>query len=1387
MHRILPLFLLFVSLISSSHSADPISPPKDRLSPSGYAGTLILVGGPLTKAEVKLFEPKGKDVVNVGILAFGKSDGEALKKVFSEYKGNRVEVWKIPDAKTGEKLVTDDAFKNFNFLVLDAEGDSVQLLKEFFDTKIITTLKEYRAKGNAILAVGEINFLCGEYVFVKNEPLKGFGFLPGMIVQEEANAKSLEKTPGYVGVSVPKGTTIGFHGRVIMSLSEKSPSLVFAEGNAREAKTIEVKKEAYQDYNEARRVALSRASTEIYPPKKVPDPEVKKGSLVIVGGAGLPDEISKRFVELGGGEKGVFVVLPISMPDPIPPEPAGYLRKHGAKNITVINARELKDVEDPKNIEILKKATAIWFGGGRQWRFIDSYEGTKLEPLFHDVLKRGGVIGGSSAGATIQGDYLVRGAPGGPDKMMCEGYEKSFAFLPGVAIDQHFSARKRQPDMTALMKVYPQFLGIGLDEATAIVVQGCEAEVMGRGEVFFYDRRKPVEEGKPDYETLKAGGKYDLKARKITQQPPKKDPPKKEPEPKDPPKKDNPKPDNLKPVLDALPARNIGPANMSGRIPEIAVDEKNPKVIYIAAANGGVWKTTNGGEKWEPIFDNEATLNIGAIAIAPSDSNTIYVGTGEANPRNSVTSGRGVYKSIDGGKKWQYLGLKETHHIGRIVVDPKDANIVYIAALGHLWGPNKERGLYKSTDGGKTWEQSKYLDEKTGFIDLAMDPEDPKILYATAYPVLRDAFSGGAPKEQHGPLGGIYQTLDAGKTWQKLDKGLPNGSYGRCGISVYRKNPKVVYAVIQTDKTTGLTDNTGQVQKPNEGDIDKGGIFRSEDKGKTWKKLNDLVPRPFYYGQIRVDPSDDKRIYVLGVAFHVSNDGGTTFANPQTGMHPDHHAMWINPSDSNHAIVGNDGGLYITKDRGKIWTAQRGLSIAQFYGVAVDTRTAYRVYGGLQDNGSWGGYSITDKSLGITLADWTRVLSADGFQAAVDPTDPDTVYVESQYGGLSRINMVGPKGPTAKRIKPVTPKGETPKRFNWNSPILLSSHDPKTIYYAANVVFKSTDRGDNWTIISPDLTRYKMGAPASWHTITAIAESPKNAEVLYAGCDDGNLHLSKDGGKTWIDITKKIKDLPLDRHINKIECDPFEVGTVYVTTNRYRNDDLKPYLFKSTDYGETWQSLTKGLPEDNPLYVVRVSTRNPKVLFLGSEQGLYVSINGGADWVKMTNKLPPALPVHDLVIHPHQRDLVLATHGRGIYILEVGPIEELAKSLEKDGYLYQPRTALSYSVRNIESTNPSAYRGENPATGISIRYHINKKDDKQSVQIRVDNQQGKTLISWKKDAQLGFNQFAWDLTTGDPKVALRPGEYKLILEYGNVKDIRPLKIEELPKREATEE
>ena len=826
-------------------------------------------------------------------------------------------------------------------------------------------------------------------------------------------------------------------------------------------------------------------------------------------------------------------------------------------------------------------------------------------------------------------------------------------------------------------------------------------------------------------------------------------------------------------LVNALPARCIGPANMGGRITDLDVVESDPKTIYIAAATGGVWKTSDAGKTWAPIFDDASTLCIGDVTIAPSNPDIVWVGTGEANPRNSVSWGDGVFKSTDAGKTWKNMGLKETQHIGRIVIHPKNPDIVYVAALGHIWGANKERGIYKTTDGGATWDLCHFLDNDTGFIDLIMDPADVGTLYACAYCCRRDGFSGGNPRTQFGDKAGIYKTADAGKTWTKLAEGLPTRPIGRCGVAVYRKDPNIVYAVVQTDRTSTITPKTPP-KMPMLGSVEVGGIFRSEDKGKTWKKLNDLCPRPFYYGQIRIDPTNDKRVYVLGVQFHVSDDGGVTFTN-RTGMHSDHHALWINPKDSNQLVVGNDGGLYFSHNKAQNFEAIRGMAIAQFYGVAVDMRTPYRVYGGLQDNGSWGGVSATTSTEGITLADWRRISGADGFQCAVDPDDPFTVYSETQYGGLLRNNVRGKGGST--RIKPSAGEGQPTYRFNWNSPIVLSSHDSKTIYFAGNHVFKSTNQGNRWEKISPDLTNGRPGpSQVSGHTIHALAESPKKAGLLYAGTDDGNLHVSKDDGKSWTNLTEKLPG-PKERTIGRIECSAHDEGTAFVTIDRHRNDDRRPYLFKTTDHGATWKSLTANLPDGAMVNVIRQSSKNADLLFVGTENGLFASLDGGAKWHRINRSgLPGVVPVDDLVIHPRDRDLVIGTHGRAIWVMDVKPLEELdAKLLQKQAHLFSIKPALAFEAKTPDEPSRS-FLGKNPPFGAVIHFHLKET---MAATITINDEKGKKLRKLEGKKQAGMQSVVWDLRVEGSMALVSPGEYTATLKVGNQELTQQVKVEAL--------
>lgn len=820
-------------------------------------------------------------------------------------------------------------------------------------------------------------------------------------------------------------------------------------------------------------------------------------------------------------------------------------------------------------------------------------------------------------------------------------------------------------------------------------------------------------------------------------------------------------------LLAALPARPLGPATMGGRIVDLDVVESDPRIQYVAAASGGVWKSTDGGDSWKPVFDQQSTLCIGDVTIAPSNPEIVWVGTGEANARNSVSWGDGVYKSTDAGKTWQNMGLRDSHHIGRIAIHPTNPDIVYVAALGHLWGPNKERGLYKTADGGKTWNPVKFINEDTGFIDVVLDPSDPELVYAAAYQVRRDGFSGGNPQTHCGPGSGLFRSSDGGKTWEKMKNGLPDRPLGRCGITVYRKDPRIVYAVIATDRTLTLV---RQPSLRSNGPSELGGVFRSEDKGKTWTKLNDLCPRPFYYGKIRLDPNDDRRVYLLGIALHISDDGGRTFTSAGQGVHPDHHGLWINPKDSNQLVLGNDGGLYVSKDRGRTWEARRGLTISQFYSVAVDMRQPYRVYGGLQDNGSWGGPSATDRTDGITIADWKRIGTGDGFQCLVDPTDANTAYYESQYGGIHRVDLDRRQ---ARRIKPAARRGQPEYRFNWNSPMLLSPHDPKTIYYGGNHLFRSRDRGDRWDAISPDLSRGKPGpSDSTGHTLTTIAESPLKAGLLYAGTDDGNLFVTPDGGKTWTDLTDRLPGMPRDRWITRVECSHHAEGKAYVAINRYRNDDRKPYLFRTTDHGATWTPLASNLPVHAPVHVVRESSRNKNLLFAGTEFGLFASLDGGQRWQPITQGLPAAVTVHDLVIHPRDRELVIGTHGRGVYVLDVGPLEDLTKERRsEEAFLCTPRPARLIEPRRGEEPPPRSYSAPNPPYGAVLYYHL-ASASKTPVSLTITDAAGKEVTRLDGSAAPGLHQVVWDL-----KGAVA-GEYAVTLEAHGKKTPKNLRVEQ---------
>jgi photosystem II stability/assembly factor-like uncharacterized protein len=818
--------------------------------------------------------------------------------------------------------------------------------------------------------------------------------------------------------------------------------------------------------------------------------------------------------------------------------------------------------------------------------------------------------------------------------------------------------------------------------------------------------------------------------------------------------------------FDKFPARPLGPANMGGRVTDLAAVDSKPSTYFVATATGGLWKTVNNGTTWKPLFDQQATISLGAVAVSPSNPNIVWVGTGEANARNSASWGDGVYKSTDGGKTWANMGLRDSHHVGRIVIHPKDSNIVYVAALGHIWGANKERGLYKTSDGGKHWEAAMLIDDETGFIDLVMDPSDPDTLYAAAFRVRRGPFSGGNPAVMFAWQSGIYKTTDAGKSWTKLSKGLPERPLGRIGLTVHRKDPRILYAVVPTDKTD-IRQVAGQSQKRGS-NAEIGGIFRSDDKGATWTKLNDLCPRPFYFGQIRVDPNDDNNVYVCGVPFWASRDGGKTFRTMGGGaVHADQHALWIDPHDSDHLIVGCDGGVYTTYDRCVTWEHIMNLPLAQFYGVAADMRRPYRVYGGLQDNGSWGGPSATRFTEGVTVADWFKILGADGFYCQVDPTEAMTVYAEGQYGRLHRLEL---RTNQDKTITPAPAKGQPAYRFNWSAPILLSWHDPRTVYYGGNYVFRSTDRGDNWTIVSPDMTRGQPGpSDVFGHTITTIAESPLRPGILWVGTDDGKIHVNRDGNH-WTDLSNSLPNIPGERWITRFEASAFEEGSAFLAIDRHRQDDRRPLLFKTTDFGYSWRPINGNLPAEGYVHVLRQSTRNRNVLFAGTEFGLFLSLDAGQNWhrLRLGQEEKPGdrlltCPVHDLLIHPRERDLIIATHGRGMFVMDIAPLEELTPEVQKEPvHLFDMKapTLLEYR-RNRGLGAGKLYAAPNPLTA-TITYHL-KDDSAEPVHITIHNAQGKQLEDLTGSQKKGLQRVTWGLTG-----VKEPGEFVAKLRVGSV-------------------
>ncbi|MBZ5603606.1 MAG: hypothetical protein LAO79_15000 [Acidobacteriia bacterium] len=798
-------------------------------------------------------------------------------------------------------------------------------------------------------------------------------------------------------------------------------------------------------------------------------------------------------------------------------------------------------------------------------------------------------------------------------------------------------------------------------------------------------------------------------------------------------------------ALKNLKFRSIGPATMGGRVDDLAIVESDPRIMYVGAAAGGVFKSVNGGITWRAIFEDQPNPSIGDLALAPSNPSILYVGTGEPNNRQSSSWGDGVYKSMDGGNTFVHLGLKATHHIGRIVVHPTDPNTVYVAALGDLWGPNKERGVYKSTDGGATWTQTLFVNEDTGVADIAIDPHSPNILYATAYQHRRTVFgyNGG------GPGSGVYRSTDGGSHWKKLAGGLPSGDLGRCAIDIYRKNSNIVYAEIQHET--------------------RGGVYRSEDKGETWTRMGDTNPRPSYFSQIRVDPNNENKVWLGGVNIYMSEDGGRTFVQSRfERVHSDVHAIWIDPANSDHLVIGNDGGVWTTSDSGRAWRHINNIALAQFYEVAYDFQKPYHVCGGLQDNYSWCGPSSSAQTLGIGNEDWITVQGGDGFYNRIDPSDPNIIYAESQDGNLTRRDL---RTSEAKSIRPQEPNDQAPRyRFQWNSPLMISPHDPKTIYYGGNHLFKSTDRGDTWEVLGEDLTtkaerskqtifgklvdEHTLSAQdgvVAWPCITAIAESPVKQGVLWAGTDDGNVQMSRDGGKTWTNVVSHITGLTKGGYVSRIEPSHKDAGTAYITFDNHRNADYGIYVFATKNYGDSFTRLTNGIPPDaGSVHVIREDPVNPDLLFAGTEFGMFITFDRGQNWHRMKNNLP-TVPVFDIQIHPRDHDLIVATHGRAIWIMDnIGVLEQMTpQTLTSDLKLFDTRPAVEWKMADYRGFIGSAlFYAPNAPNGVLLDYF---SKDAGQVRVTVADKSGNRVRQFNTRAEAGaVTRVAWDLRHDPP-------------------------------------
>jgi len=852
--------------------------------------------------------------------------------------------------------------------------------------------------------------------------------------------------------------------------------------------------------------------------------------------------------------------------------------------------------------------------------------------------------------------------------------------------------------------------------------------------------------------------------------------------------------------------RAIGPSGMSGRITAIDALVDNPNVIYVGAASGGVWKTENGGNAWTPVFDEQATLNIGSIAIYQQNPNIVWVGTGEGNPRNSINLGEGIYKSMDAGKSWKKMGLEKTRNIHRILIDPTNNNIVYAGAIGNPYAEHSERGVFKTMNGGETWERILFTNDTSGVGDMVMDPSNPNKLFAAIWQHRRTPYS----LSSGGSGSGLFRTLDGGKNWKKLGKedGLPEGNYGRIGLAISRSNPQRVYALIEATKN---------------------GLYKSDDGGYKWELVNSdpqwVTNRPFYFQEIACDPQNENRLWLIYQMIAVSEDAGKSFkvVIPYNGIHPDHHAFWINPKNSNHIIDGNDGGIGITRDRGKTWYFDEKLPVGQFYHINVDNEMPYHVMGGMQDNGSWRGPAYTWMTAGIKNYYWENLWGGDGFDVMPDPEDANWIYAMSQGGSVGRVNVK-----TGERwyIRPPVPDLKTKFRFNWNAGIAQDPFDKKAIYFGSQYLHKSIDKGASWVTVSGDLTTndtikidqqnngglsVDITGAENFCTILTIAPSPKEKDVIWVGTDDGNVQLTRDGGKTWTNFRGKIPGLPTGAWIPQINASKHHPGEVFVVANDYRRGDFKPYIFRSTDYGRTWTRLADEKKVKGYALCVLQDPQEPNLIFAGTEHGLWVSLDNGNTFQQWKNGYP-SVSTYDLAIQEREADLVIASFGRALYVLDdIRPLRKLANSkgvLNKNLMLFNTADGYQVSYRNapgFEWSTWGLWDAENRPRGAAISYFIHpsllrdtaKKSRVDSIWLRVYNDKNENIrnLRWKADS--GLNRGYWMMdekgfrTPGTPKPKIGspepsgwmalPGRYKIKISLASESDSTYIVVKDDPR------